>query len=138
MIEPVKVTAPIARPSDISMRLAGWMPPPSAMPKASRRIERAGRDQHRREADQRVEHRHQLRHRRHLDGARAPDADAAADGEAENDEQPARSRSTAGVSASVVSTAIAMPIMPKRLPWREEAGEERPRKARMNRTPATR
>ena len=35
MIEPVKVTAPIARPSDISMMLAGWMPSPSAMPKAS-------------------------------------------------------------------------------------------------------
>ena len=35
MIEPVKVTAPMARPSDISMMLAGWMPAPSAMPKAS-------------------------------------------------------------------------------------------------------
>ena len=34
MIEPVKVTAPIARPSDISIRLPGWMPAPSAMPKA--------------------------------------------------------------------------------------------------------
>ncbi len=35
MIEPVKVTAPMARPSDISMMLAGWIPAPSAMPKAS-------------------------------------------------------------------------------------------------------
>ncbi len=43
-----------------------------------------------------------------------------------------------GFSASVVRTAIAMPIMPKRLPWRDEAGEERPRNARMNRMPATR
>ena len=43
-----------------------------------------------------------------------------------------------GFSASVVRMAIAMPIMPKRLPWREEAGEERPRNARMNRMPATR
>ena len=43
-----------------------------------------------------------------------------------------------GLSASVVTMAIAMPIMPKRLPWREEAGEERPRSARMNRMPATR
>ncbi len=43
-----------------------------------------------------------------------------------------------GFRASVVTTAIAMPIMPKRLPWRDVAGEERPRKARMNRMPATR
>ena len=34
MIEPVKVIAPIAKPSDISMMLAGWMRSPSAMPKA--------------------------------------------------------------------------------------------------------
>ena len=43
-----------------------------------------------------------------------------------------------GRSASVVSTAMAMPAMPKRLPCREVAGEDRPRSARMNRTPATR
>ena len=35
MIEPVKVIAPIARPSDISMMLPGWMMAPSSMPKAS-------------------------------------------------------------------------------------------------------
>ncbi len=34
MIDPVKVIAPMAWPSDISMMLAGWMPAPSAMPKA--------------------------------------------------------------------------------------------------------
>ena len=38
----------------------------------------------------------------------------------------------------VVATAIAMPIMPLRLPAREEAGEDSPRSARMNRTPETR
>ena len=43
-----------------------------------------------------------------------------------------------GRSASVVTTAIAMPIMPKRLPWREVAGEDSPRSARMNRMPETR
>jgi hypothetical protein len=47
-------------------------------------------------------------------------------------------RLAGGLSASVVRMAIAMPIMPKRLPWRDEAGEERPRSARMNRIPATR
>ena len=43
-----------------------------------------------------------------------------------------------GRNASVVRTAIAMPIMPKRLPWREVAGEESPRSARMKRMPETR
>ena len=40
--------------------------------------------------------------------------------------------------ASVVATAMAMPIMPLRLPAWLEVGEERPRSARMNRTPETR
>ena len=40
--------------------------------------------------------------------------------------------------ASVVSMAIAMPIMPNRLPRRLVSGLDRPRNARMNRTPATR
>jgi hypothetical protein len=34
--------------------------------------------------------------------------------------------------------AMVMPIMPLRLPAREVAGEERPFKARMKRTPAAR
>ena len=39
---------------------------------------------------------------------------------------------------SVVTTAISMPIMPKRLPrWLVE-GEDSPRNARMKHTPATR
>src|SRR6266700_6092977 len=40
--------------------------------------------------------------------------------------------------ASVVATAIAMPIMPNRLPWRDDAGLDKPRSDRMNSTPATR
>ena len=35
MTEPVKVMAPMATPSDISMRLAKWMAPRSPMPKLS-------------------------------------------------------------------------------------------------------
>ena len=35
MIEPVKVTAPMATPSDISTRLAPWMSPAAPMPKAA-------------------------------------------------------------------------------------------------------
>ena len=40
--------------------------------------------------------------------------------------------------ASVVSTAIAMPIMPYRLPRRELSGLDRPRSAMMNSTPEAR
>ena len=46
--------------------------------------------------------------------------------------------SAGGRYHSVVTTAIAMPAMPKRLPWREVAGEDRPRRARMKRMPETR
>src|SRR5260370_306867 len=45
---------------------------------------------------------------------------------------------TGGCTASVVPTAIAMPIRPKKLPCRDDAGLDRPRSDRMNRTPATR
>src|SRR6478609_1499500 len=46
--------------------------------------------------------------------------------------------SAGGWIASVVTTAIPMPIMPKKLPWRDVAGLESPRSDRMNNTPATR
>src|ERR1700693_845259 len=46
--------------------------------------------------------------------------------------------SSGGWAASVVATAIAMPIMPKKLPRRDVAGLDSPRSDRMNRTPATR
>ena len=43
-----------------------------------------------------------------------------------------------GCEASVVTIAIVMPIMPSRLPRRLVSGFDRPRSARMKRTPATR
>src|ERR1700738_4032170 len=46
--------------------------------------------------------------------------------------------SAGGCEASVVATAMPMPIMPKKLPWRDDAGLDRPRSDKMNRTPATR
>src|SRR5207253_981278 len=46
--------------------------------------------------------------------------------------------SAGGCEASVVATAIAMPAMPKKLPWRDEAGLDSPRSDRMNSTPAIR
>ncbi len=76
-----------------------------------RRVERARRDQHRRHADQRVERRHQFRHRGHRHAPRDDGADAAADRHAADDQRPG-GRSTGGCEASVVTTAIAMPIMP--------------------------
>ena len=41
-------------------------------------------------------------------------------------------------SASVVTMAMPMPIMPNMLPWRLVVGCDRPRSARMNRMPETR
>src|SRR6266404_5262227 len=46
--------------------------------------------------------------------------------------------SAGGRAASVVTTAIAMPPMSRKLPRRLDAGLESPRSDRMNRTPATR
>ena len=46
--------------------------------------------------------------------------------------------SAGGCEASVVTIAIAIPIMPNRLPWRLVSGLDKPRSARMKRTPATR
>src|ERR1700739_1598798 len=46
--------------------------------------------------------------------------------------------SAGGWLASVVATAIAMPIMPSRLPRRDVAGLDSPRSDRMNSAPATR
>src|SRR5580704_15795505 len=46
--------------------------------------------------------------------------------------------SAGGWLASVVAIAIAMPTMPKILPWRDVAGLDSPRSDRMKSTPATR
>src|ERR1700730_13305134 len=46
--------------------------------------------------------------------------------------------SAGGWPASVVTIAIPMPIMPKKLPWRDEAGLDSPRSERRNSIPATR
>src|SRR5215212_1906829 len=46
--------------------------------------------------------------------------------------------SAGGWAASVVTTAMPIPIMPKKLPCRDDAGLDRPLSDKMNRTPATR
>ena len=52
--------------------------------------------------------------------------------------RPQATGSPGGCEPSVVSTAIVIPIMPNRLPRWLESGLDRPRSARMKRTPATR
>ena len=51
---------------------------------------------------------------------------------------PASSRQGNFFGMIGMAIAITMPIMPNKLPWREEAGLDSPRSDRMNRTPATR
>src|SRR3984957_18605909 len=46
--------------------------------------------------------------------------------------------SAGGCAANVVAIAMPMPIMPKKLPWRDEAGLDSPRSDMMNSTLATR
>ena len=92
MIEPVKVMAPMAAPSDISTRLCGVDRARHADAEGFRRVEGGRRHQHRRQADQRMERRDQLRHRRHGDAPRDHRADAAADGDAADDHRPGQRR----------------------------------------------
>ena len=52
--------------------------------------------------------------------------------------RPQEKPSAGGCAASVVTTAIVMPMMPNQLPRRLDSGLDSPRSARMKRTPATR
>ena len=136
--EPVKVSAPMATPSDISMRLEPWMCAGRADVEGVGRVERAGRDQHRGQADQRVEGGDQLRHRGHRHAARDHGADAAADGDAEDNQQPGDA-----VRRRMAGERGARPRSPCRpcrrnCPGGDDAGLDSPRSDRMNSTPATR
>ena len=82
MIEPVKVMAPMAVPSPISIRLSAWIAPRLADAVGGGRVEGRRGDADRGQADQAVEGRHQLRQRRHLDAQRDEGADGAADDDA--------------------------------------------------------
>ena len=88
MIEPVKVMAPMATPSDISIRLCVWMARRRPDAEGLRRVEGGRGDEHGGETDQRMEGRDQLRHRRHRNAPRGHGADAAADGDAAQDHRP--------------------------------------------------
>ena len=116
MIEPVKVTAPMATPSaHLDQRLRVDLAD-RADAEGLRRIERRRGDQHRGKADQRMEGRDELRHRRHRDSARDDRADRAAERPSRRSGASQPTKPAGGAPNSVVSTASAMPTMPKRLP----------------------
>jgi hypothetical protein len=69
-----------------------------------------------------VERRHQLRHRRHGDPPRGHEADHAADRDRDAD----LGRLATSSITKVVTTAISMPAMPKRLPARLDTGSPAP------------
>jgi hypothetical protein len=86
MTEPVKVTAPMARPSDSSIRELRWMPVRADDAVGAGRVDGRHGDQTGGHADQAVEGGDQLRHRGHGDLARDHRADAAADRHAAQDQ----------------------------------------------------
>ncbi len=89
MTEPVKVMAPMATPRAISNKRGAMDRADAADAEGLRRVERAGGDQHRCEAHQRVEGGDELRHRRHGHALGHHRADAAADGKARDHQRPA-------------------------------------------------
>ena len=78
----------MATPIDISTSACAWIVAERADAEGLRRIERRRGDQHRREADQRVERGDELRHRRHRDAARDDRADAAAGADRDDEQEP--------------------------------------------------
>ena len=88
-----------------------WMSPDRADAEALGRIERGRRHHHGGKADEAVEGGDELRHRGHGDAARDDGADAAADGKADAGCRP-KPPADGSASASVVTMAMAMPIMP--------------------------
>src|SRR4029077_21130660 len=135
--EPVNVTAPMATPSDISIRLWPWIAPSTPMPKAAGAYSAPAAtstaamptSEWNAATSSGIE---VIGTRRAITAPMLPPI-----------AMPATTRiqdtaSEGGWLASVVAIAITMPIMPKKLPCRDEAGLDSPRSDRMNNTPATR
>ena len=133
---PEKVTAPIARPTDISTRLWVWIAPGMPMLNASGAFSAAAATK----------------------TAAKPTSEWNAATNCGNAVIWMRSATATPIPPpirmpnrisryaqppkpwcnSVATTAMAMPIMPNRLPSRDVTGDDKPRSARMNRTAATR
>src|SRR4029077_20061389 len=135
--EPVNVTAPMATPSDISIRLWPWIAPSTPMPKAAGAYSAPAAtstaaiptSEWKAATNSGIE---VIGTRRAITAPMLPPM--AMPRMTSSQAKP----SAGGWLASVVTTAIPMPIMPKKLPWRDVAGLESPRNDRMNNTPATR
>src|SRR6202045_2174519 len=135
--EPVNVTAPMATPSHISIRLWPWMAPSTPMPKAAGAYSAPAATST--AAMPTSEWNAATSSGIEVIGTRraitAPIEPPIATPRITNTQAMP---SAGGCAANVVPTAIAMPIMPKKLPRRDDAGLDSPRSDRMNRTPATR
>ena len=119
-----------ATPRLISIRLP-WICACDADAKCSGAIECRDSDEHSGKADERVESRHELRHGGHREcGGRSPRRWHHRAQRAIR-HQP-MCHALVGTRASVVTTAIAMPTMPNKLPAARRHREESPRSARMN------
>src|SRR3984893_522391 len=137
IMEPVNVMAPMATPSDISIRLWPWIAPSTPMPNA------AGADSAPAATSTAAMPTSEwnaatssgidvIGTRRAITAPLLPPI--ATPRITSTQARP----SAGGCEASVVATAMPMPIMPKKLPWRDDAGLDRPRSDKMNSTPATR
>src|ERR1700735_1479030 len=135
--DPVTVTAPMATPSDISIRLWPWMAPSTPMPKAagaySAPAATSTAAMPTSEWNAATSSGIEVIGTRRAITAPMPPPSAMP-----STTSPQAAADAGGWAATVVSTAIAMPIMPKKLPCRDVAGLDSPRSARMNSTPATR
>ena len=136
-IDPVKVMAPMAEPMDISTRLATPMLPTVPMPYASGVVSAAA-------ATSTAAMPTRLWNAATSCGIavieilRAMTAPAPPPMPTPSTIRPHVSPSVMSASTKVVTTAIAMPAIPRKLPRLEVSGDERPRNARMKSPPETR
>ena len=137
MTEPVKVMAPMATPSDISTRLEPWMCPGVPMPNAAGEYSAPAATST--AAMPTSEWKAATSCGILVIGTRwaitAPMPPPIAIATTTSTKPP---RPCGGLSTSVVASAMPMPIMPNRLPWRDVVGLDSPRSDRMNSTAATR
>ncbi len=135
--EPVKVMAPMATPSDISIRLWAWIAPSTPMPKADGAYSAPAATST--AAMPTSEWKAATNSGIEVIGTRcAITAPMPPPSAMPSTTRPQAVASAGGCAASVVAIAIAMPIMPNRLPRRDVSGLDSPRNARMNSAPATR
>ena len=135
--EPVNVTAPTPAPMDISMRLAALMAPTVPIPYASG-VYRAAAATRTAASPTRLWNAATSCGIAVIGIRRAMTAPAPPPIPTPSTIRPHVRPSAMSASTRVVTTAMAMPTIPRRLPRREVSGEESPRSARMKSAPDTR